>query len=131
MEKLQVCKRYCKSKPVLKVLDVNKIETSVGISSLDLMCAIFCNTSRARSFYCHLLNMYIRGKLIGHSDLIAKVKTICLKHEVNIFLFLIDKVMPTKERYILEDGLADSVRQLPMSHDPYDRHVLSMLLVLF
>jgi len=34
--------KYCKSTPVLKALNVNKIETTVEISSLDLMRTIFC-----------------------------------------------------------------------------------------
>jgi len=54
------------------------------------MRTIFCNVSPAKSFYSHLLNMHVCGKLDGHTDLIARVKTICFKHEVS-FLFLIDK----------------------------------------
>jgi hypothetical protein len=36
-----------------------------------------------------------------------------------------------KKRYMLEDGWADSVRQLLLSRDPYDRYVLNMLLMPF
>ena len=145
MEKLQTkllkanvgLHKYCKSTPVLKALNVHKIETTVEISSLDLIRTIFCNTSRARSFYSHLLNMHVCGKLIGHTDLIARVKSICFKHDVSFLKFLVDKHyadktrIDLKKRYMLEDGWADSVRQLLLSRDPYDRYVLNMLLMPF
>ena len=93
--------KYWKSTPVLKALNVNKIETTVEISSLDLMRTIFCNASRARSFYSHLLNMHVRGKLVGDTDLITRIKTICFKREVSFFLnFWLIKVMPTKQEFI-------------------------------
>jgi len=34
--------------------------------------------------------------------------------------------MALKKCYAVEDGLTDSVRQLLLSHDPYDRYVLNM-----
>jgi len=76
--------------------------------------------------------MHVHGKLVGHTDLIARVKNIYFKHKVYFFKFLIDKRyvhkkrIHLKKRYMVEDGLAESVRC-----DPYDRHVLNMLLVLF
>jgi len=39
--------------------------------------------------------------------------------------------MDLKKCYAVEDGLADSVRQLLLSHDPYDHYVLNMLLMPF
>ena len=55
--------------------------------------------------------MYVRGKLIGHTDLIARVnvKTICSKHEVSFLKFHIDKrhadktKIDLKKRYMVED----------------------------
>ena len=49
------------------------------------------------------------------------------------FLFVIDKRYADKTRmglkcYAEEDGLADSVRQLLLSHDPYNPYVLNMLM---
>ena len=92
--------KYCKSTPILKALNVNKIETTVDISSLDLMGTIFCNPLRASSFYSHL--MHVCGKLIGHNDLIASVKTISFQHEVSFFNFLLISVMSTKNNSFKE-----------------------------
>ena len=81
--------------------------------------------------------MHVRGKLVGYTDLIARVKTICVKHEVSLLKYFIDTCYADKTRirlkkgYMVEDGLADSVRKLLLSRDPYDRHVLNMLLVPF
>jgi len=105
MEKLQTkllkasagLHKYCKlGTPVLKALNANTIDTTVEISSLDLMGTIFCNASRPRSFYSHLLKMHVRGKLVGHTDLIARVNTICFKQETSLKKFLLINVMPTK-----------------------------------
>jgi len=42
--------------------------------------------------------MHVHVKLVGHTDLIARVKTICSKHEVSFFKFLIDKRYIDKTR---------------------------------
>ncbi len=129
--------KYCKSTPVLKAMNVSKIETTVEISSLDLIRTIFCNNSRARSFYYHLLNMHVCGRLDGHTDLIARVKATCFKHDISFLKFIVDKRycdrirIDLKKRHNIQDGMADSVRQLLLSHDPYDRYVLNMLLMPF
>jgi len=89
--------KYYKSTPVLRAPNANKIETTVEISSLDLIRTLFSNTSRARSFYTHLLNIHVCGKLVGHTDLITRVKTVCFKHEVSFLNFLMINVMQTKQ----------------------------------
>ena len=81
--------------------------------------------------------MHVCGKLIGYTDLIARVKSICFKHDVSFLKVLVDKHYADKtrtdlkKRYMLEDGLADSVRQLLLSRDPYDRYVINILLMPF
>jgi len=114
MEKLQTkllkasagLHKYCKSTPVLKALNVSRLETTVQINSLDLMRTIF---------YSHLLNMYVRGKLVSHTDLIARVRTICFKHQGSFVKFLFDKRyadktrIDLKKRYMVEDGLRERV----------------------
>ena len=59
MEKLQTrllktgvgLHKYCRSSPVIKALNVNKIETTMDISTLDLVRSMLCNNSRARLFH--------------------------------------------------------------------------------
>ena len=77
--------------------------------------------------------MHVCCKLTGHTDLIARVKSICFKHDVSFLKFLVDKQnanktrIDLKKRCLLEDGLADSVRQLLLTRDLYDRYVFNML----
>ena len=145
MEKLQTrllkagvgLHKFCKSSPILKAMNINKIETTLEISSLDLIRSIFCNTSRAKSFYSYLLNMHVCGKLTGHTDLVARVKETCAKHDVSFLKYLLDDCYASnirremKKCYNVENGLSDSVRQLMLSHDPYDKYVLNLLLTPF
>lgn len=129
--------KFCRSSPILKALYVNKIETTIEIGCLDLTRAIFSNNSRARCFYTYLLNMHVCGKLNGHNDLISRTKMVCRKNNVNLLKYIFDEMYnrsirkEMKRNYREEDGLADSVRQLLLSRDPYDKCVLNMLLVPF
>ena len=129
--------KFCKSTPILNAVNVLKIESSLEISSLDLIRSIFHNGSRARSFYMYLMNMHVCGKLKGHSDLILRAYNICVKHDISITRYIFDKVYSTTVRsglrkcYNVPDGLTDSVRQLLLSNDPYNRYILNMLLIPF
>ena len=62
--------KWSRSSPVLKALNIKKIETTIDISSLDLGRSLLCNGSRARSFYIYLMNMHACGKVNGHNDLV-------------------------------------------------------------
>ena len=45
--------KFCRSSPILKALNVSKIDNVIETSSLKLISAIF--SSRAKTFYCYLL----------------------------------------------------------------------------
>ena len=80
---------------------------------------------------------YLRQAIVGHTDLIARVKTVCFKREITFFKFVIDKRYADKTRmdlkkcYAVEDGRADNVRELLLIHDTYDRYELNMLMMPF
>ena len=48
--------KYCKTTPLLHGLNLCKINDVLSTFQLNLVCQIFNNTSKARSFYAHLLN---------------------------------------------------------------------------
>ena len=80
----------CRSSPILKALNVPKIDNVVETSSLKLISAIFSNSSRAKTFYCYLLKNHCCDQLRNHTDLIARVRTICCKHNVSLFKYILD-----------------------------------------
>ena len=145
MEKLQTrllktgvgLHKYCRSSPVIKALNVKKIETTMDISTLDLVRSMLCNNSRARLFYMYIMNMQICGKLAGHTNLLSRVQETCMKYNVSFLRYVLDKSYANKvksdirKQYCEPDGLTDSVRQLLISRDPYDRRLLNMLLKSF
>ena len=127
--------KWSRSSPVLKALNIKKIETTIDISSLDLGRSLLCNGSRARSFYINLMNMHACGKLNGNNDLVSRIRETCDKHDVSFFKYVFNKNYASHVRQnilrISQDGLSDSVRQLIISHEPYDRVLLRMLLKAF
>ena len=69
---------------VAKFSCLESIEKTIDISSLDLGWSFLCNGSRVRSFYIYLMNMHACGKLIGHNDLVSRIRKTCDKHNVSI-----------------------------------------------
>ena len=129
--------KFCRSLPILKALNVSKIDNVVETSSLKLISAIFSNSSRAKTFYCYLLKKHCCDQLRNHTDLIARVRTICSKHNVSLFKYILDTSyahrvqISIKSSTTPEDGLCDSVRQVLLSRNPYDRYIISLLLKSF
>ena len=127
--------KFCRSSPILKTLNVSKIDNVIETSSLKLISAtIFSKSSRAKTFYCYLLKKHCCDKLRNNTDLIARVRTICSKHNVSIFKYILDTSyahnvqVSIKSSTTPEDGLCDSVRQVLLSRNPYDRYILGLLL---
>ena len=129
--------KFCKSSPLLKALNVHKIESNVDISTLNLVSSVFNNQSRARSFYVYLLNVYRCGNLHCHNDLISRSIKICTKFDISLTRFIFNQSYYTtikqdfKKRHNAPDGLSDSIRQVLLHNDPYNRHVLNLLLKSF
>ena len=129
--------KFCRSSPILKALNVSKIDNIIETSSLKLISAIFSNSSRAKTFYCYLVKKHCCDKLHYHTDLIARVRTISSKHNVSLLKYILDTSyshsvqVSIKSPTTPEDGLCDSVRQVLLSRNPYDRYILSLLLKSF
>ena len=109
--------KFYRSSPILKALTVSKIDNVIETSSLKLISVIFSNSSRAKTFYCYLLKKHCCDKLRNHTDLIARVRTICSKHYVSLF------------KYILDTSYAHSVQvSIKSSTTPEDAKVILILL---
>ena len=107
--------KFCRSSPILNGLNVSKIDNVIETSSLKLISAIFSNSSRAKTFYCYLLKKHCCDKLRNLTDLIARVRTICSKHDVSLFKYILDTSyahsvqVSIKSSTTPEDGLCDSM----------------------
>ena len=83
------------------------------------------------------MNMHACGKLNGHNDILSIIRKTFDKHNVSLLKYVANENYASnvgQRRNILRmshDGLSDSVRQLIISHDPYDRVLLRMLLNAF
>jgi len=81
--------------------------------------------------------MYLRGDL-QNETLITRAHEACNKHDINFLKYICDEHyasnMKCKVKHNLQckrDGLSDSVRQLLLSDDPYNKMVLNLLLTPF
>ena len=107
--------KFCRSSPILKALNVSKNDHVIETSSLKLISAIFSNSPRAKTFYCYLIKKHCCDKLRNHTDLIARVRTICSEHNVSLFKYILNTSyahsvqVSIKSSTTPEDGLWDSV----------------------
>ncbi len=129
--------KYCRNTPILNALKVHKIETTLELGYLELIRTIFKSKSRATSFYTHILNLHVCDKLSSQYNLICRARNVCCKYDMSFVKYIIDdKYALSSQRKLkhcfpVNDGFNDSVRQLLLSNDPYDRTVLNMMLIPF
>ncbi len=86
--------KWSRSSPVLKSLDIKKIETTIDTSSLDLGRSLLGNGSCARSLYIYLMNMHACGKLNGHNDLVFRIRETCDKHKFSFLKYVLTTIKP-------------------------------------
>ena len=70
------------------------------------------------------------------NNLIHRASSTCNKYDISFVKYIMDDEYATLNRKRLKrfptnDGIGDSVRQLLLSKDPYDRIVLNMLIMPF
>ena len=131
--------KFCRNTPLLNALGIRKIETSLDISCLELLRTVFKVKSRATQFYKHLMNVYICDNKTSSrcSSLIARAHVVCKKHDISFVKYIVDdkysniQHLRLKRCFSVNDGLSDTVRQLLLSFNPYDRTVLNMMLIPF
>ena len=79
--------------------------------------------------------MHSCGLLKNHSDLESGAHKIYNKYDVSFIRYMFDKSYSShvhtnmKKIYDAPDGITDSVRQLLLRNDPYNRYVLNLLLM--
>ena len=91
-----------------------EIERSLNICYLDLGIAGFRYTSRARSFYLHLLNC---TNLSSHNNLIHRASNTCNKYHISFVKYVMNEHYATRNWKRLKcfptnDAISDIVRQL-------------------
>ena len=85
------------------------------------------------------MNVYICDNKTSsrYSSLIARAHVVCKKHDISFVKYIVDdkysniQHLRLKRCFSVNDGLSDTVRQLLLSFNPYDRTVLNMMLIPF
>ncbi len=127
-------KKFCRNTPILNALRVHRIERTLDIGHLELLKSMIKSNSRSSTFYFHLLNMYNYDSGSCRDNLVHRAHSACMKHNVSLAKYLIDEnyasatLRKLKNCFPQNDGFTDSVRQLLLSNDLYDRSVLEMLI---
>ena len=81
--------KFCRSSPILSALDISSISHTVDMASLGLLKQIFDNSSGAKHFYMHMVQLHSSGMLHGHSDLVSRCLQICSKYDISLLKFLL------------------------------------------
>ena len=82
---------FCKSSSILQALNISKIESIIDRNSLELIRSMLSSSSRARPlFYIHLIKQHASGEIIGHKDLISRVKVTCEKYGISFLKYVFD-----------------------------------------
>ena len=129
--------KYCRSTPLLKAMKIPSVESLLDVSNIELLRHVLTNDSRARSFYFHCLNIVVCDRSSSRKGLLNRVKNICVKYDINFVRYICDPMYSSQIKRVMKlsslynDGYSDSVRVLLLSHDPYDKYVLNMLLAPF
>ena len=83
----------------------------------------------------HILKLHTGPDLYPFDNLLTRTETVCKLHDINFLKLVCDPVYATHIRksikcdmYYKNDGISDSVRQLLLSQDSYDKTVLNLLL---
>ena len=109
--------KYCRNTTLLDAMKIHRVKLSRDVSQLDLIRTLLNDTSRARTFYLHLLNMHLSGQMSGHVDLLSRVHTVCKERDISFVKYVLDQRysdkcrMKIKNCFNMNDGLVDSVRQ--------------------
>ena len=128
--------KYCRTSPFLQAMKVHRVEDSLNVNTLDLLRSMLSSNSGARSFYLHLLNMSVCGKLLSHHNLVTHASQVCQIHSVSFLKYMFDDRYFKSTRgalkcFTVNDRLVDSVAQMLLFNDPYSNVILNMLLCPF
>ena len=82
--------KFCKNSSILQALNISKIKSIIDRNSLELIRSMLSSSSRARPFYIHLIKQHASGEIIGHKDLISRVKVTCEKYGISFLKYIFD-----------------------------------------
>ena len=74
----------------VQALNICKIESIIDRNSLELTRSMLSSSSRARPFYIHLIKQHASGEMLGHRDLISRVKLTCKKYGISLLKYIFD-----------------------------------------
>ena len=120
---------YCRSKPLLKALNVHHISDKIDVNCIMLLHRIMQGQSAAKEF-----NVMLKRNVKCKELLVNRVKHICNSLSVSWFRCIIDSCylshVKTKiQKHVVncEDGLVDSLRYLLKNYNATDKNIMKFI----
>ena len=114
-----------------------KVESIIDRNSLELTRSILSSSPRARPCYVHLIKQYVSVEMVGHSDLISRVKLPCKKYGISFLIYIFDDSYSRVVRNnftkgcAVQDDLTESVRLLLGNNNAQNKILLNLVLRTF
>ena len=115
--------KFCRNTPLLHALCINKVRTQNITNQLNLINQIFCNNSKSRKLYAHLLNVEVNGRKNIKNTLIDQIKYNLKDEDFNLSSYIMNNQYRRNLNKQLkcidcnEHGICDSVKTI-MERDP-------------
>ena len=114
-------KYYCKTSPLLKALNIDRVTVYMDIQKLSLFKSMFLSTSRTNKLCKYLLKETLQGRLASHKNLISSVMQICDKYNVSLARILCERSYYVRIKHLIKStpmcGIADSVKYCLSKND--------------
>ena len=82
--------KFCRNTPLLHALCINKVRTQNITNQLNLINQIFCNNSKSRKLYDHLLNVELNGRKNIKNTLIDQIKYNLKDEDFNLSSYIMN-----------------------------------------
>ena len=117
--------KYARTTPLINAMNISKITKLKDIYSLDLMKQMFLSESRAKQFYCDIMNKNAYDN--QYNNLVSRTRMICNANGISFIKYMFhdeyQKDSRKRLKTVYTDGLTDSVKSLLINYNCYNKHV--------
>ena len=106
-------KKLCRSTPILNAIEIPEVREVIECQTLSLTRRIFDNSSRARTYYIHILNQHLNNTDVTFktNDLISRTISICTERGHSVLDLIFNKTIKTNRQHSYEqNGLTDTIK---------------------
>ena len=117
--------KCCRNTPLLKALNIKKIERILQVQQLTLMKNAMISNSKARSCYLHMMR---KSHSVNNGNLFLRCNKICKSHGLSLSRYMFDEHYVKRCKTLLYDGVADTISALLTNYNYNSNMLIKQLL---